>query len=68
MATTPRCLYTCYWLCTAKKDDSTQKKVSKVNEEVRVVWDMNAEGWRSFRWDKVIDAISSLENGVDAQV
>ena len=54
----------------AKKDDPlTQKKVRKLNEEVCVVWDMNAEGWRSFRWDTVIDAISfPLGNGVDAQV
>ena len=41
----------------AKKDDSvTQKKVREVNLEVCVVWDVNAKGWRSFRWDSVINA------------
>jgi len=41
----------------ATKDDSvTQKKVREVNPEVCVVYDVNAKGWRSFRWDSVIDA------------
>lgn len=39
----------------AKKDDPiTQKKVRAVNPEVCSVWDVNANGWRSFRWDNVI--------------
>ena len=38
----------------AKKDDPlTQKKVRAVNEEVQVVWDTDAKGWRSFRWDRL---------------
>ena len=41
----------------ATKDDSvTQKKVREVNPEVCVVYDVNAKGWRSFRWDSVINA------------
>lgn len=41
----------------ATKDDSvTQKKVREVNPEVCVVYDVNAKGWRSFRWDSVIEA------------
>jgi len=23
------------------------------NEEVQVVWDVDAQGWRSFRWDRL---------------
>jgi len=39
----------------AKKDEPiTQKAVRSVNEEVIPVWDVNAEGWRSFRVDRVI--------------
>jgi hypothetical protein len=36
-----------------KSDPITQKKVRAVNEEVIPVWDINAEGWRSFRVDSV---------------
>ena len=39
----------------AKKEDTlSQKKVRSINEEVIPVWDVNAEGWRSFRVDSVI--------------
>lgn len=52
-----------------KKDPLTQKKVRAVNEEVKVVWDMDKEQWRSFRWDSVYDAYRfPLGNGEDAQV
>jgi len=38
----------------AKKEDPlTQKKVRAVSDAVCVVYDVNAEGWRSFRWDSV---------------
>ena len=41
---------------TAKKDDPlTQKKVRAINTEVCSVWDINAEGWRSFRWANVVE-------------
>ena len=34
----------------AKKDDAlSQKKIRELNPEVLSVWDVNAEGWRSFR-------------------
>ena len=39
-----------------KKDLLTEEKVRKVNPEVCVVYDTNAQGWRSFRWDSLIDA------------
>tara|TARA_Y100000389_G_scaffold20976_1_gene18016 strand:- start:1392 stop:1652 length:261 start_codon:yes stop_codon:yes gene_type:complete len=37
-----------------KKDPLTEEKVRKINPEVCVVYDVNAKGWRSFRWDTVI--------------
>lgn len=37
-----------------KEDPITQKKVRSINEEVIPVWDVNAQGWRSFRVDSVI--------------
>ncbi len=41
-----------------KKDPASQKKVQKINEEVQVVWDVNAKGWRSFRWANVTEVAS----------
>ena len=41
-----------------KKDPVSQKKVQKLNEEVQVVWDVNAKGWRSFRWANVTEVAS----------
>ena len=41
-----------------KKDPASQKKVQKINEEVQVVWDINAKGWRSFRWANVTEVAS----------
>ena len=37
-----------------KTDPLSQKKVRSINEEVIPVWDVNAQGWRSFRVDSVI--------------
>lgn len=38
----------------AQKDDPlTQKKVRAINEDVQVVYDVEKQGWRSFRWDSV---------------
>jgi len=37
-----------------KEDPLSQKKVRSINEEVIPVWDVNAQGWRSFRVDSVI--------------
>jgi len=36
-----------------KKDPMTQKAVRKVSDAVVSVWDVNAKGWRSFRYDRV---------------
>ena len=47
-----------------KEDPASQKKVRKINEEVCVVYDVNAKGWRSFRWDKVTDVKFSLDKDV----
>ena len=30
-----------------------EKAPRKKNEDSLAVWDVNAEGWRSFRWDKL---------------
>jgi len=38
-----------------KSDSLTQKKVREINEKVVSVWDLNAEGWRSFRVENVTD-------------
>jgi hypothetical protein len=37
-----------------KTDPITQTKVRSVNDEVIPVWDVKAQGWRSFRVDSVI--------------
>ena len=38
----------------SKADPLSQKKVRSINEEVIPVWDVKAQGWRSFRVDSVI--------------
>ena len=37
-----------------KEDPLSQKKIRALNEEVVPVWDVEKEGWRSFRVDSVI--------------
>ena len=38
----------------ATKDDAmSQKKVREVSDAVVSVWDVNAKGWRSFRYERV---------------
>ena len=47
--------------CTTKSElvpaesiiEGVEKKEKKVNEEVIPVYDLDAKGWRSFRWDSV---------------
>jgi len=39
----------------AKMPSKTTDRIKKQNEDVLSVWDVNAEGWRSFRVDKVFD-------------
>jgi len=45
--------------CTLKSDlvpeTESSDKERKVNESVLPVWDLEKEGWRSFRIDSVID-------------
>lgn len=38
----------------SKADPLSQKKVRSISEEVIPVWDVKAQGWRSFRVDSVI--------------
>jgi len=33
--------------------DAEPKKEKKVNEDIMPVYDLGAQGWRSFRWDSV---------------
>jgi hypothetical protein len=52
-------------LCTLKKDllpirpepktDKTDKPARKENPNVQSVWDLTAKGWRSFRWENIIE-------------
>ena len=44
-----------------KEDPASQKKVRKINEEVCVVYDVNAKGWRSFRWENIKKVEFSLK-------
>lgn len=43
-----------------KKDSLTEEKVRTVSPEVCVVYDITAQGWRSFRWDNFLGA--TVEN------
>ena len=41
----------------ATKDDTlSQKKVREISDAVVSVWDVNAQGWRSFRYDRMNSA------------
>lgn len=51
-----------------KTDPLTQKKVRAINEELCVAYDTNANGWRSFRWDTLIDALPAEEDSLDFDV
>lgn len=39
------------------EDPMSQKKIRELNEAVVSVWDVNAQGWRSFRLDRVESVI-----------
>ena len=48
----------------ATKDDAmSQKAVREVSDAVVSVWDVNAKGWRSFRYDRInaVDIIDDYE-------
>ena len=36
-----------------KTDTMSQKKVREMSDAVVSVWDVNAKGWRSFRYDRI---------------
>lgn len=40
-----------------KTEDSSQKKAKTPNTEALSVWDVNANGWRSFRLDRVTNLV-----------
>ena len=46
-----------------KKDPLSQKKVREVSDAVVSVWDVNAKGWRSFRYERVnkVDIVDKYE-------
>jgi hypothetical protein len=46
-----------------KKDPMSQEKVRKVSDAVVSVWDVNAKGWRSFRYERVnkVDIVDEYE-------
>ena len=47
--------------CTTKSElvpaqpvvEGVEKKEKKANEEIMPVYDLDAKGWRSFRWDSI---------------
>jgi len=52
--------------CTLNKDQlppivetKDPKPVRKVNPDVQSVWDCTAKGWRSFRWENVIQTVAA---------
>ena len=36
-----------------KSDPLSQKKIREISDAVINVWDVNAKGWRSFRYDRI---------------
>ena len=56
-----------------KTDTMSQKKVREMSDAVVNVWDVNAKGWRSFRYDRInaVDIVDEYEqswyNSVDKQ-
>ena len=46
-----------------KKDPMSQKAVRTVSDKVCSVWDINAKGWRSFRYDNVQE-IKTVDNPI----
>jgi len=46
-----------------KTDPLSQKKVREVSNKVVSVWDVNAKGWRSFRYERVnkVDIVDEYE-------
>lgn len=40
-----------------KEDTASQKKVRAISDATQIVWDINAKGWRSFRWENVTEVV-----------
>jgi len=53
-----------------KTDAMSQKKVREVSDAVVSVWDVNAKGWRSFRYDRVnaVDIVDEYQKEHDSKV
>ena len=53
-----------------KTDAMSQKKVREVSDAVVSVWDVNAKGWRSFRYDRVnaVDVVDEYQKEHDSKV
>jgi hypothetical protein len=55
--------------CTTKSElvpaesivEGVEKKEKKANEEIMPVYDLDAKGWRSFRWDSIKQVRFTLE-------
>ena len=48
----------------ATKDDTiSQKKVREISDKVVGVWDVNAKGWRSFRYERInsVDIVNEYQ-------
>ena len=47
-----------------KTDTLSQKAVREVSDAVVSVWDVNAKGWRSFRYDRInsVDLVEEYES------
>ena len=43
------------------REDENVKQTRKENPDVQSVWDVDAKGWRSFRWENVIDENNTQE-------
>lgn len=49
------CTLKANYLPESKRDDPlSQTKIRNLEEKTVVVWDINAQGWRSFRYDRII--------------
>jgi len=45
-----------------RSDTVSQRAVRETAESVICVWDVNAQGWRSFRYDRIINVDSVISN------
>jgi hypothetical protein len=42
-------------LIPEKSNEEGEKRIKTVNEDVQAVYDVDAQGWRSFRWNSLTD-------------